>query len=146
MAHIRVSIDLAVPVDAVWREAADLASHAEWMADAESIEFLTDQRSGVGVGMDVRTVVGPFRLTDSMTVTEWSDRSTIGVRHEGLVTGEGNFRLSPIAGGTRFTWEEELEFPLRLGGPVTAFFAKPVLRWIWRRNLRGLQARLVSGP
>ena len=146
MAHIRVSIDLAVPVDAVWREAADLASHAEWMADAESIEFVTDQREGVGVRMNVRTVVGPLRLTDVMTVTEWSDRSTIGVRHEGLVTGEGRFRLSPIAGGTRFTWEEELEFPLRLGGPVTAFFAKPVLRWIWRRNLRGLEARLLSGP
>ncbi len=145
MARIRVSIDLPVPLAAVWHEAADLASHAEWMADAESIEFLTDQREGTGVGMKVLTVVGPFRTTDLMTVTEWIEGSTIGVRHEGLVTGEGRFTLAPIAGGTRFTWEENLSFPMHLGGPVTAFFAKPVLRWIWRRNLTGLEKRLVSG-
>lgn len=145
MARIRVSIDIPAPLESVWREAADLASHAEWMADAESIEFLTDSRAGTGTQMRVATRVGPLRTQDVMTVTSWEDQKSIGVRHEGVVTGEGHFELSRIAGGTRFTWSEDLRFPLHLGGPVTAFFAKPVLAWIWSRNLRGLSDRVLSG-
>ena len=142
MAHITQSIDIDAPLDVVWNEAADLPSHVEWMADAESIEFQTDQRSGTGTIMKVETVVGPLRTTDLMEVTDWVDHKSIGVKHTGLVTGEGRFTLSPIAGATRFTWTEELTFPLYLGGPITAFFAKPVLGFIWRRNLKGLKDRI----
>lgn len=142
MAKITQFVDIAAPIAVVWREAADLPSHAEWMADAESIEFETDQRAGIGTVMRVETVVGPLRTTDRMEVTDWVEGESIGVEHSGLVTGRGHFRLSPVAGGTRFMWTEELSFPLYLGGPVTAFLAKPVLGFIWRRNLRGLKHRI----
>ena len=39
MARITVHVDIDAPRDTVWRAAADLGSHAEWMADAESIEI-----------------------------------------------------------------------------------------------------------
>ena len=142
MARITQSVDIAAPVDVVWKEAADLASHVEWMADAERIDFQTEQRSGTGTVMEVETVVGPLRTTDVMEVIDWEEQRSIGVKHAGLVTGSGHFRLSAIAGGTRFTWTEELTFPAHLGGPVTAFFAKPVLGLIWRRNLNGLKRRV----
>jgi carbon monoxide dehydrogenase subunit G len=144
MARISVSIDIEAPLETVWSEAADLASHSEWMADAESIEFETDQRQGVGTRMRVETRVGPLRTIDVMEVTEWEDSHTIGVRHKGLVTGNGKFTLEKAGSGTSFTWNERLTFPLYLGGPVTAVFAKPVLRWIWRRNLEGLRHRIES--
>ena len=79
MARVTQSVDIAAPVEAVWREAADLASHVEWMADAESIEFQTDQRTDVGTTMQVKTVVGPFRLMDVMEVTEWEAGRLIAV-------------------------------------------------------------------
>ncbi len=142
MAKITQFVDIAAPIDTVWREAADLPSHAEWMADAESIEFDGDQRVGIGTVMRVKTVVGPLRTTDRMEVTEWLEGESIGVKHSGLVTGSGFFRLSPVAGGTRFTWTEELTFPLYLGGAITAFLAKPVLGFIWKRNLGGLKRRI----
>ena len=142
MAQITQFVDIAASIDTVWREAADLASHAEWMADAESIEFDGEQRAGIGTVMRVETVVGPLRTTDRMEVTEWIEGESIGVKHSGLVTGSGFFRLSPVAGGTRFTWTEELTFPLYLGGAITAFLAKPVLGFIWRRNLAGLKRRI----
>lgn len=142
MAQITQFVDIAAPIDVVWREAADLSSHAEWMADAESIEFEGDQRFGVGTVMRVETVVGPLRTTDRMEVTEWVEGESIGVKHSGIVTGSGFFRLSPVAGGTRFTWTEDLTFPRYLGGAVTAFFARPVLGFIWRRNLAGLKRRI----
>jgi uncharacterized protein YndB with AHSA1/START domain len=137
-----VSVDIAAPLDRVWAEAADLASHAEWMADAESIDFQTDQRSGVGTRMRVTTAVGPLRTVDLMEVTEWVEGRSIGVHHQGVVTGTGRFTLTPVAGATRFTWSEKLAFPWYLGGPVTALCAAPVLGWVWRRNLAGLKRRL----
>lgn len=144
MARITQHVDIAAPLARVWRAASDLATHDRWMADAESIVFRSDVRSGVGTVMEVRTVVGPFRTTDVMEVTEWEEGRAIGVRHTGLVTGQGRFELAPMAGGTRFTWTEELTFPLRMGGPVTAFLARPVLGWIWRRNLNGLKRELET--
>lgn len=145
MARITQSVVIDAPHSEVWRHAADLATHAEWMADAESIEFLTEHRTGPGARMQVSTVVGPLRTMDVMEVTEWEEGRAIGVRHTGLVTGSGRFVLSAVAGGTRFTWTEQLMFPWWLGGPITAWFAKPVLGWIWRRNLEGLKRRVENG-
>lgn len=144
MVRIIQHVDIDAPVSSVWGAASDLATHDRWMADAESIVFLSESRSGPGTVMQVRTVVGPLRTTDIMTVTEWEESKVIGVRHEGLITGEGRFSIAPMAGGTRFTWTEVLTFPWWLGGPITAFFARPVLGLIWRRNLRGLKAEVES--
>jgi uncharacterized protein YndB with AHSA1/START domain len=140
--RIETSIDIPAPIERVWDDIADLASHVEWMADAESITFTTGQSSGVGTRMEVLTKVGPLRLTDVMTFTEWEPPHRMAIRHQGLVTGVGEFQLEPIAsGGTRFTWREDLSFPIWLGGPVTEFFAAPVLNAIWKRNLGRLRAR-----
>ncbi len=144
MARITVSIDIDAPRERVWREAADLASHAEWMADAESIEFETEQRTGVGTRMQVATRVGPLRTEDVMEVVSWSEGFSIGVRHQGLVTGEGSFTLTDLLEGTRFTWSEDLRFPWYVGGRLTALAASPVLHWIWRRNLQGLRERVEA--
>lgn len=142
MARVSVSVDIAAPLAAVWKEAADLASHAEWMRDAESIEFLGERRTGVGTRMRVATAVGPLRTTDLMEVVDWDEPRTIGVRHEGLITGSGRFRLAALAGRTRFTWTERLSFPWYLGGRVAALLAAPVLAGVWRRNLAALKRRI----
>jgi uncharacterized protein YndB with AHSA1/START domain len=145
VAQIEVFVVIAAPVETVWEAAADLASHVEWMADAESITFLSDRRSGVGTKMKVATRVGPLRTTDIMQVTEWEESSRIGVRHTGLVTGEGAFVLTPIeSDATRFTWRERLTFPWYLGGSITALCAAPILRLIWKRNLERLRSSLET--
>ncbi len=136
MTMIVVSVDLPHPPEHVWSEVAQLERHAEWMADAESIEFATEQRSGVGTTMAVRTRVGPLVTTDVISVRSWIEGTSIGVVHRGLVTGVGVFVLMPIDGGTRFVWWEDLEFPRYLGGAIVAWFARPVLRAIWRGNLK----------
>jgi len=140
---VEVSVVIQTPLEQVWAAAANLESHVEWMADAESITFLTARRRGPGTRMEVGTRVGPFRTTDIMQVTEWVDRQRIGVRHTGLVTGEGAFEIESIdPGTTRFTWREQLTFPWYLGGPLTARAASPVLAAIWKRNLKRLKRLL----
>ncbi len=132
---------MPAPLDHTWRALADIASHVEWMADAESIRFTSVQRHGVGTTFECQTRVGPLTTTDKMTVTAWEEGRRFGVAHTGIVVGAGVFELheqSPTS--TRLTWTEDLRFPLRLGGSLTAFAAKPVLRRLWMGNLRRFSA------
>lgn len=139
---IRVSVSIDAPKVVVWEHLADLASHVDWMADAESVEFRSPARTGLGTVMEVDTRVGPLRTTDVIEVTGWTEGESIEVDHRGLVSGQGRFDLDAVAGGTRFTWSEQLVFPWWLGGPVTALVATPFLTWIWRRNLLQLRLRV----
>ncbi len=140
-ARIRIEQSIGAPIQTVWDDVADIASHVEWMADAESIRFLTEQRSGAGTRMEVLTKVGPLKTTDVMEFTEWEPPHRMAIRHRGLVKGEGAFSLQSVGDATRFVWAETLTFPWYLGGGLTAFFAAPVLKLIWKRNLKRLAAR-----
>jgi len=127
----------------VWTEVRDIASHVEWMQDAVEIEFIGERREGVGVRFRCRTKVGPFSLTDVMEVVSWVENHQMGVRHVGLVEGTGEFTLREFATNrTEFQWQEDLLFPWYLGGSIGGFVARPVLRKVWRGNLRRLKARL----
>lgn len=141
MAGIRIEQTIPAPVQRVWDDIADVSSHVEWMADAESISFLTEQHEGANTRIEVLTKVGPLSTTDVMEFTVWEPPHTMGVRHVGLVTGEGAFTLQAVGDQTRFVWAEELTFPWYLGGPITAAVAAPVLKAIWRKNLARLAER-----
>jgi Polyketide cyclase / dehydrase and lipid transport len=139
--RIRVGITIDAPPDDTWRIVAPIEHHVDWMADADTIRFTGKQTRGVGTTFDCLTRVGPLRLTDRMTITEWEPGRLMGIEHRGVVTGRGRFVLRRRLGGrTRFTWNERLTFPWWLGGKVGGILAKPVLRAIWRRNLRRLKA------
>ncbi len=146
MARIRVRTTIDAPPRAVWRAIEDISTHVEWMADARAIRFLTPQRRGVGTAFECDTAVGPFTLTDVMEITRWDRGKAMGVRHVGVVTGEGTFRLRSRRGGrTKFVWRERLRFPWWLGGPVGAWFGAIVLDLVWRGNLRRLKRYVEAG-
>lgn len=145
-----MSAVLRAPPEAVWEDLRRIDRHVEWMHDAESISFVGAATEGVGVRFDCVTRIGPIRLTDCMEVTEWVEGRVMGIRHAGAVSGAGAFRLSPTPadGGathTEFEWTESLRFPWWLAGPLGAALARPVLRAVWRRNLRSLAARFGHG-
>jgi uncharacterized protein YndB with AHSA1/START domain len=145
------AIDLRVafnaPIERVWAELADLASHPDWMSDAGSVEFLTESRRGVGTQIRASTEVGPIRLSDTMRVTEWDELRRISVEHVGAVTGSGSFEIRSVAQGTQLRWVERLLFPWWLGGPLGAAVARPILSRIWSGSLERLKRRVeLSGP
>lgn len=145
MAVVDVSIVIDRTPEQVWEYVRDIASHVDWMADAEAIRFVTETTSGEGTRFECDTKVGPLRLTDLMTVTSWEENRQMGVRHVGAVTGEGVFTLLPLGSkATEFTWTETLYFPARMGGAIGAAAARPILAAIWRRNLRRLKAEVEA--
>ena len=142
MTRIRVHTTIRAPRRVVWESLRDIASHVRWMHDAEAIRFLSTTREGVGTTFECDTRVGPLRLTDVMEVTEWRPQRALGVRHVGVVAGEGRFSLrrSWRPGATTFRWDERLRFPWWLGGPVGGLAGGVVLRLVWRRNLAAFRA------
>ena len=142
MPRIRVHTTVDAPPETVWAYLADIDSHVQWMHDAVRIRFLTTRTSGVGTRFECDSKVGPFQTTDVMEITEWKPGRAMGVRHVGLVTGTGRITLRKARGGrTRVAWTERLRFPLRRGGPVTAYASTPLLRRVWKKSMRNLAAR-----
>lgn len=140
-----MSVVIDAPPERVWAEIEDVGGHVDWMADAVAIRFTSSQRQGVGTTFECDTRFGPFQLTDQMAITEWRESKTMGVEHSGVVTGSGRFKLRKARGGrTRFMWEENLTFPVWMGGPVGAFVAKPVMTRVWRKNLTRLKAQVEA--
>ena len=143
---IRVSVDIAAPVQKVWDVVEPVERHIDWMADAVAIRFQTEQTRGTGTTFFCDTKVGPIKLVDVMTITAWEPGKVMGVKHTGVVTGTGEFTLEAIdEAHTRFTWTESLTFPWWLGGPIGAFVGGQIVRKaIWRRNLRALKKLVES--
>ncbi|MCB0974025.1 MAG: SRPBCC family protein [Actinobacteria bacterium] len=137
MIHLTVCTEIDRPIDIVWRHLADIERHIEWMGDAESITFVTDQRSGVGTEFDCLTRLGPLHTMDRMKITAWSPNETMEVDHRGLVRGVGRFQLKKLGtDSTQFCWIEQLVFPLYFGGRLGEYAARPIMTPIWRASLR----------
>jgi Polyketide cyclase / dehydrase and lipid transport len=145
--RVRVGKTIDARPAGVWSVLEPIEQHADWMTDAESIAFTTEQRRGVGTAFDCVTRIGPFTVTDHMVVTEWEPERALGIEHHGLFTGSGRFTLRALPlERTRFTWTEEIRFPWRCGGPFGAFAAKPILRRVWAANLDRLARLVASDP
>ena len=136
---ISISEDYDVTPAELWAELRHIERHVQWMHDAVAIHFEGDQREGVGTSFVCATKVGPFVTNDVMTITEWVDNSLMGVEHRGLVRGVGVFRILDSSKGSTLTWSETLYFPWWMGGAFGALAASPILRALWRRNLRTLR-------
>lgn len=142
--RVRVCATINAPVSATWSSLEQIGTHVDWMADARSIRFTTNMHQGVGTEFECVTVVGPIRLTDIMSITEWEPREAMGVDHRGVVRGTGRFTLRELPGDrTDFCWEERLTFPWWLGGAIGERVAQPILTRLWRGNLARLR-RLIE--
>ena len=148
MPSITVSVELEAPVSHVWNIVEPIERHVDWMADAVAIRFKTEQTRGTGTQFFCDTKVGPIKLVDEMTITSWIPEKAMGVTHTGVVTGVGEFTLTPLSSTrTLFTWTEALKFPWWLGGPLGALVGgQIVMKAIWRRNLKVLKKLVESTP
>lgn len=144
MTAIVVSKQIEQPKEQVWQAISDLANHPRWMKDAVGLEFTTSQTSGVGTLMNVETKVGPFRTMDVLEVIAWDEGDHIVVDHRGIITGTGRLEARSRNGSTLVTWTETLHFPWWLGGLISAWAARPVLKATWKRNLDQLDSLLSS--
>ena len=68
------------------------------------------------------------------------EKKLIGVDHIGIVTGKGEMQFEEISENiTKFKWVETLKFPYYLAGPIGEIFGKPIIEFIWKKNLKNLK-------
>lgn len=142
---IELEVEVAAGRAACWAELEKLEDHVAWMADAVAINFHGAQQRGTGTAFSCATKIGPLRTTDEMVVTDWIAGEAMAVEHRGLFSGKGRFTLIEAAPGrTTVHWHEDIRFPWWALGPVGALLARPVLRAVWRGNLKRLKARIEA--
>ena len=139
MTTIQISVNVSVSPQVLWEELRHIDRHVNWMNDAVSITFLSPSTEGVGTQFSCLTKVGPFKTTDQMTITQWEENKTMGVEHTGLVKGTGTFHIHPHGEGSTITWKESLSFPWWMLGSFGSLAASPILRLIWKKNLKNLK-------
>ncbi len=144
MATIEIQVSIDASPKAVWAEMRHIERHVNWMHDAVSIDFLSDTTEGVGTSFLCLTKVGPLQTRDIMTITQWRENEVMGVKHIGLIQGTGLFTISPDGRGSIITWKESLQFPWWAFGFLGSHIASPVLRFIWKRNLKNLKSIVES--
>jgi hypothetical protein len=63
------------------------------------------------------------------------------------VRGSGAWTLAPGAGGTRFTWVEDVELTVPVVGALAGRVYAPVLGRLMLRAMRGLHCSIIArGP
>jgi len=142
------SVDLPCGAEEAWRVLTDWERQADWMRDADAVVVTSPSRTGTGVSLEVRTRLFQIpAFTETITVTGWHPPSMLTIEHGPPIRGSGEWSLTPVDGGTRCTWVEDVELAAPvLGWLLTACYA-PVLGLLLRRSLRGLRASVIArGP
>jgi carbon monoxide dehydrogenase subunit G len=110
MTRIDVQRDLPHGIDHVWDRLTDWPSHSAWIPN--TIVTVTKGTNGIGTEFVGITRIGPLRLDDPMTVTEFqapsAGRASCTITKTGSVLGgTAGFTLSAVdASTTRLDWFE----------------------------------------
>jgi carbon monoxide dehydrogenase subunit G len=112
MTRIDIRLELPHSIGHVWDRLTDWPSHSAWIPN--TVVTVTRQATGVGTEFVGLTHLGPLRLDDPMTITEFqapsAGRASCTINKTGSVLGgTAGFTLSAVdASTTRLDWFEDI--------------------------------------
>jgi hypothetical protein len=142
LATIELRTFIRAAEEDVWTVISDLSGQHRWMEDVESLEIVSETKSGVGAVLEITSrLFGLPLVRDVVEIIVWEEPRRIDAVHRGQFTGEATFRLQPAAGGTIFIWREEFRPPMGpLGEVVASLVVNPHLRRVWGRSMDNVRA------
>lgn len=127
------------PPDVVWHLITDWENQGDWMLEASDFVITSPQREGVGVEGEATVKIAGISTRDRIRVTRWEPQRRLGIAHEGWVSGGGELLLTPLDdGSTHIFWREDLYPPLGILGAIGLSIFRPLMKWIFERDLRVL--------
>ena len=127
------------PPDIVWELITDWEHQGDWMLEASDFVVTSEQHEGIGVEAEATITIGGITTRDKVRVVGWEPPRRLAIEHLGWVSGRGEIYLTPLGRDrTHLFWREELEPPVGLLGAVGITAFKPVMRRIFKRDLRVL--------
>jgi hypothetical protein len=112
MTRIDVQIDLPHGIDRVWDRLTDWQSHSAWIPN--TVVTITKATKGRGTEFVGVTHLGPLRLHDPMTVSEFQEpkaghASCSIIKTGSVLGGTAGFTLSVVdSSTTRLDWFEDI--------------------------------------
>jgi carbon monoxide dehydrogenase subunit G len=117
MTRIDVQLNLPHGIDHVWDRLTDWQSHSAWIPN--TVVTITKQTGGLGTEFVGITRIGPIRLDDPMTVSEFqtprAGRASCTIIKTGSVLGgTAGFVLTAVDDSTtRLDWFEDIHLKPR---------------------------------
>jgi carbon monoxide dehydrogenase subunit G len=117
MTRIDVQLDLPHGIDHVWDRLTDWQSHSAWIPN--TVVTVTKGTNGIGTEFVGVTRIGPLRLDDPMTVSEFqaprAGRASCTIIKTGSVLGgTAGFVLTAVDDSTtRLDWFEDIHLKPR---------------------------------
>ncbi len=118
---VEKSIDIAAPPEQIWPFFTYPEKVMQWSITFKKFQYSGDQKSGVGTPLYIEEkAAGPLMKMD-FEITEWEENERIRLQ----MTSKGPVKfyeqlwtLSPTDTGTKFTFYEEIVFPLGVIGKL----------------------------
>ena len=146
MTRIDVRLDIPHPLDHVWQHLTDWESHSAWIPN--TVVTVTKRTTGAGTEFVGVTHLGPLRLDDPMTVSDFvppnAGRASCLVTKTGLVLGgTAGFTLTALdETTTRLDWFEDVHLKPRVTFWWTAPFVLAIGNLAFRSALKAFARTL----
>lgn len=128
---------VAAPRPAVFSVLVDLQRYPEWWPQVRAVAKVTDDRARVLCRSSL-----PYEL-DLVLDAVHREEDLLETRVSGDLTGVVRWRLTPVAGGTRMDFEQDVVVTGRLPSLLAAA-AAPLARWNHHRMMAGCVSGLRS--
>jgi len=125
---VNVTVDVDAPPEQVWRAAMDWERQGEWILGTR-VRLVEGDGESLGSRVAAVTGIAGVGVSDTMEIVEWEPPRRCVVRHTGrVVRGLGIFEVTPLDGGSVFSWTEELMLPLGMLGQLGWPLVRPAMR------------------
>jgi uncharacterized protein YndB with AHSA1/START domain len=127
------------PPEVVWDLITDWEHQNDWMLEASDFKVISEHKEGVGVEAEATIKIAGIKTRDKVRVVGWEPNRRLAIEHLGWVRGKGEIHLTPLGKDrTHVFWREELQPPVGMLGALGLSSFKPIMRRIFRRDLRVL--------
>ena len=143
--HVEARVAIAAPPEVVFEAVSEWEAQSQWVP----LTTVTVEPGGrrVGERLTAVTKLAGVGFSDPMEVTRWEPPRLVEVRHLGrVVRGTGTFTVEPAAGGSSFTWAEDLDLPLGALGRFGFALVRPAFELMLRRSVARLARRAECRP
>ena len=123
---VRMSVDIDAPPEKVWPYLVEPEKAKQWFTALKIFDWTSDPPGGVGSTFYWKEEVGSTIYNLNFETTEWVENEVFGYR---MTSGdffksyEERWEIERTPTGSRFSFNDHIEFPYGPFGKIIGFFA-----------------------
>ena len=138
------SIEINARPKTIFEYVSNWEKQSEWIlfTKVKLLKGLPNQKDPLLLAI---TGVGPFKVKDTMVITDWHPYKRIVVEHTGrVVLGKGVFIIEEISDKvSKFSWQEITPIPLGFIGQIGLVLIRPIMNIAFGKSLKNLKNNIL---